>query len=91
MKSFKLVSWLNHIELLLQSIKNKIQIFMFSMIVLLMLMQRSWMLFWALVEKQMSMKKMMMISTLKIVMEPMTIQLIKKKKKKILNNQNTKV
>jgi len=39
----------------------------------------------------MSMKKMMMISILKIVMEPMTIQLIKKKKKKILTNQNTKV
>jgi len=59
---------------------------------IVLLMQRSWMLFWALADKQMSMKMMMMmISTLKIVMEPMTIQLIKKKKKKILTNQNTKV
>jgi len=58
---------------------------------IVLLMQRSWILFWALADKQMSMKMMMMISTLKIVMEPMTIQLIKKKKKKILTNQNTKV
>jgi hypothetical protein len=40
-KSFKLMSWLNHIELLLRLTWKKIQIFMFSMIVLLMLMQRS--------------------------------------------------
>jgi len=41
MKSFNLVSWLNHIELLIQLNWKKIQIFMFSMIVLLMLTQRS--------------------------------------------------
>jgi len=41
MKSFKLVSWLNHIELLLRLTWKKIQIFVFSMIVLLMLTQRS--------------------------------------------------
>ena len=40
-KSFKLVSWLNHIELLLRLTWKKIQIFVFSMIVLLMLMWRS--------------------------------------------------
>jgi len=38
MKSFKLMSWLNHIELLLQLTLKKIQFFVFSMIVLLMLM-----------------------------------------------------
>jgi hypothetical protein len=37
----ELVSWLNHIELLLRLTWIKIQIFVFSMIVLLMLMQRS--------------------------------------------------
>jgi len=36
MKSFKLVRWLNHIELLLRLNWKKIQIFVFSMIVLLM-------------------------------------------------------
>jgi len=41
MKSFNLVSWLNHIELLIRLNWKKIQIFMFSMIVLLMLTQRS--------------------------------------------------
>jgi len=53
------------------------------MIVLLILTHRSWLLFWALAYKQMSMK-MMMISILKIVMEQMTIQLTTKKK--ILTN-----
>jgi len=77
MKSFKLVSWLNHIELLLRLNWKKIQIFMFSMIILLMLTQRSWMLFWALVDKQMLMKRMIFI--LKIAMKVMTIQLMKKK------------
>jgi hypothetical protein len=46
-------------------------------------------------DKHMSMKMMMMISTLKIRMELMTIQLTKKKKKKkkkiLTNYQNTKV
>jgi hypothetical protein len=50
---------------------------MFSMIILLMLTQRSWMLFWALVDKQMLMKRMIFI--LKIAMKVMTIQLMKKK------------
>ena len=85
-KSFKLVSWLNHIELLLRLTWKKIQIFLFSMIVILMLTQRSWMLFWALADKQMSMK--MMISILKIVMKVMTIQLTMKKKKILTNYQN---
>jgi len=56
------------------------------MIVLLILTQRSWMLFWALTDKQMSMK--MMISILKIVMKVMTIQLTTKKKKIWTNYQN---
>jgi len=41
MKSFKLVSRLNHIELLHGLTWKKIQIFVYSMIVLLMLTQRS--------------------------------------------------
>jgi len=86
MKSFKLVCWLNHIELLLRLNWKKIQIFVFSMIVLLMLTQRNWMLFWALANKQMSMKNM--ISILKIAMKVITIQLMTKKKKILTNNQN---
>ena len=70
MKSFKLVSWLNHIELLIRLTWKTIQIFMFSMIVLLMLTQRSWMLFWALANKQMLIK-MIIISILKITMKVM--------------------
>jgi len=85
-KTFKLVSWSNHIELLLRLTWKKIQIFMFSMIVLLMLMQRSWMLFWALADKQMLMK--MMISILKVVMKVMTIQLTMMMKKIRTNYQN---
>jgi len=56
------------------------------MIVLLMLTQRNWMLFWALADKQMLMK--MMISILKIAMKMMTIQLMTKKKKILTNYQN---
>jgi len=78
--------YMNHIELLLRLIWKKVQIFVFSMIVLLMLTQRSWMLFWALADKQMSMK--MMTSILKIAMKVMTIQLTKKKKKILTNYQN---
>jgi hypothetical protein len=50
-----------------------------------MLTQRSWMLFWALADKQMSMKMMMMISILKIAIELMIIQLTTKKKKILIN------
>jgi len=48
------------------------------------------MLFWALADKKMSMKKMI-ISTLKIAMELMMIQLTMKKKNILTNYQNTKV
>jgi len=44
---FQVSVLVNHIKLLLRLNWKKIQIFMFSMIVLLMLTQRSWMLFWA--------------------------------------------
>jgi len=50
------------------------------------------MLFCAPADKNMSMKMViMMISTLKIAMELMTIQLTKKKKKILTKYQNTKV
>jgi len=56
------------------------------MIVLLMLTQRSRMLFWALADKQMLIK--MIIFILKIVMKVITIQLTMKKKKIRTNYQN---
>ena len=62
--------------------------FVLSMIALLMLTQRSWILFWALMNKQISMKMMMIISILKIEMELMTIQLTMKKKKILTNYRN---
>jgi hypothetical protein len=62
--------------------------FVLSMIALLMLIQRSWILFWALANKQISMKMMMIISILKIEMELMTNQLTMKKKKILTNYQN---
>jgi hypothetical protein len=62
--------------------------FVLSMIALLMLTQRSWILFWALANKQISMKMMMIISILKIEMELMTIQLTMKKKKILTNYRN---
>jgi len=50
------------------------------------------MLFWAPADKHKSMKMMLpMLSTLKITVELMTIQLKKKKKLILTNYQNTKV
>jgi len=46
----------------------------------------SWILFWALADKQISMKKMIFI--LKIATKVMTIQLMMKKKKIMTNYQN---
>jgi len=90
MMSFKLVSWLIHIELLHWLTWKKFQIFMSSIIFLLMLTLMSWMLFWAPTDKHKSMKMIIaMKSTFKIVLELTTSQL---KKKTILTNyQNTKV
>jgi hypothetical protein len=85
MKFFKLVSWLNHIELLIRLNWKKIQIFMFSMSLVDVDTEE---LNFVLSSSGQAMSIKKMISILKIVMKVMTIQLMTKKKKILTNYQN---